>query len=69
MRVIEFKQMTDAQLLQMADDCLAQMGPAPKGLRGINEYPALLLQAQLYMNEVDRRVVLPANLDSQGLVL
>jgi hypothetical protein len=50
MRVKEFKEMSDTELLQMADDCFANMP-----VRGSQEHPGLLLQAQFYMNEVDRR--------------
>ena len=58
MRVGEFRKQTDAELLHMADQCFAKIdgtggvggAPTPWELQ-----PALLLQAQFYMNEVDRR--------------
>lgn len=50
MRVAEFRNKGDNELLQTADHCFAQMEQS-----GAPEHPALLLKAQLYMNEVDRR--------------
>jgi hypothetical protein len=50
MRVKEFKDKTDEELLQMADDCFALVES-----QGGVQQSAHLLKAQFYMNEVDRR--------------
>jgi hypothetical protein len=52
MRVQEFKDKSELELLQLADDCFAEMD-SPQEWQ--ERRTALLLQAQLYMNEVDRR--------------
>jgi hypothetical protein len=50
MRVKEFEEKNEAELLQLADECFAKME-----VRGVQEQPALLLQVQYYLQEVARR--------------
>ena len=50
MRVKEFQEKNEAELFQLADECFAKLEE-----RGVQEQPALLLQAQYYLQEVARR--------------
>jgi hypothetical protein len=49
MRIADFQKRTEAELLQLADDCFVAMDTA-----GVEQKPAFLLQAQLYMNQANR---------------
>jgi hypothetical protein len=46
MRITDFQQKTEDELLQLAEDCFIAMDTA-----GVEQKPAYLLQAQLYMNQ------------------
>src|ERR1700678_372143 len=49
MRITDFQNKTEAQLLQLADDCFVAMDTA-----GVEQKAAFLLQAQLYMTRAAR---------------
>jgi len=46
MRITDFQQKTEDELLQLAEDCFIAMDTA-----GVEQKPAYLLQAQIYMNQ------------------
>jgi hypothetical protein len=50
MRTEEFKKKTEEQLRDMADDCFARLDSVQ-----VTEKPGLLLQAQFYLSEIDKR--------------
>jgi hypothetical protein len=50
MRTEDFKKKTEDQLRDMADDCFGRLETVD-----VSERAGLLLQAQLYVNEIDKR--------------